>query len=83
MHEPVSGRVLELYTEEPGVQFYSGNFLDGTLGGKGRQFAYRSGLCLEPQHFPDSPNHPHFPTTILRPGQEYATVSVFKFLVEP
>ncbi len=83
VHEPVSGRVLELHTEEPGVQFYSGNFLDGTLGGKGRQFSYRSGFCLEPQHFPDSPNQAHFPNTILRPGQEYATVSLFKFLVEP
>lgn len=82
VHEPVSGRVLELYTEEPGVQFYSGNFLDGTLNGKGQSYAFRSGFCLEPQHFPDSPNQPNFPSTILRPGAEYATVSRFKFSVE-
>lgn len=76
-----SGRVLELHTEEPGVQFYSGNFLDGSLSGKGRTYGFRSGLCLEPQHFPDSPNHPSFPNTILRPGEEYATVSKYKFYV--
>lgn len=80
--EPVSGRVLELWTEEPGVQFYSGNFLDGTLAGKGRTYAYRSGFCLEPQHFPDSPNQPHFPDTILRPGQVYRTESRFRLLVD-
>ncbi|MES2898863.1 MAG: aldose epimerase family protein [Pseudomonadota bacterium] len=80
-HAP-SGRVLELHTEEPGVQFYSGNFLDGSLSGKGRTYGFRSGLCLEPQHFPDSPNQPGFPDTILRPGGEYATVSAFKFSVE-
>ena len=80
--EPVSGRVLELWTEEPGVQFYSGNFLDGTLVGKGKTYAHRSGFCLEPQHFPDSPNQPHFPDTILRPGQVYQTESRFRFLVE-
>ncbi len=80
--EPVSGRVLELYTEEPGVQFYSGNFLDGSNVGKGRSYGFRSGLCLEPQHFPNSPNQPNFPSTILRPGEEYATVSRFKFSVE-
>lgn len=82
VHEPVSGRVLELFTEEPGVQFYSGNFLDGSLEGKGQRYGYRSGFCLEPQHFPDSPNQPLFPNTILRPGEEYATVSRFKFSVE-
>jgi len=80
--EPLSGRVLELWTEEPGVQFYSGNFLDGTLAGKGRTYAHRSGFCLEPQHFPDSPNQPHFPDTILRPGQVYRTESRFRFLVD-
>jgi aldose 1-epimerase len=82
VREPLSGRVLELFTEEPGVQFYSGNFLDGSLSGKGRRYGYRSGLCLEPQHFPDSPNQPSFPNTILRPGEEYATVSKYKFSVE-
>ena len=80
--EPVSGRVLELWTEEPGVQFYSGNFLDGSLSGKGRTYGHRSGLCLEPQHFPDSPNRPQFPDTILRPGEVYRTESRFRFLVE-
>ncbi len=80
--EPVSGRVLELFTEEPGIQFYSGNFLDGTLSGKGTVYGYRSGICLEPQHFPDSPNQPQFPDTILRPGDAYATVSRYIFSAE-
>ncbi|WP_429206425.1 aldose epimerase family protein [Massilia sp. UYP11] len=83
VYEPGSGRVLELWTEEPGVQFYSGNFLDGSLAGKGRTYPHRSGLCLEPQHFPDSPNQPQFPDVILRPGQVYQTESRFRFLVEP
>lgn len=72
--EPVSGRVLELFTLEPGVQFYSGNFLDGAQG-----YAHRSGFCLEPQHFPDSPNQPGFPNTILRPGETYTTESRWRF----
>ena len=80
--EPRSGRRMTVRTTQPGVQFYSGNFLDGTLSGKGRTYGFRSGLCLEPQHFPDSPNQPSFPNTILRPGEEYATVSKFKFYVE-
>ncbi|MEX5748205.1 aldose epimerase family protein [Massilia sp. X63] len=82
VHEPVSGRVLELFTEEPGVQFYSGNFLDGSLAGKGQVYAHRSGFCLEPQHFPDSPNQPQFPNTILRPGEVYRTESRFRFSVD-
>jgi aldose 1-epimerase len=82
VRDPASGRVLELFTEEPGVQFYSGNFLDGSLAGKGRTYAHRSGFCLEPQHFPDSPNQPTFPTTILRPGERYMTESRFKFSME-
>lgn len=82
VHEPVSGRVLELWTQEPGVQFYSGNFLDGSLAGKGRRYGHRSGFCLEPQHFPDSPNRPAFPDVILRPGQVYRTESRFRFLVD-
>lgn len=81
VHEPVSGRVLELFTEEPGIQFYSGNYLDGSLDGKGRNYGPHSGFCLEPQHFPDAPNQPTFPTTILRPGQSYATSTVFRFRV--
>ena len=80
--EPVSGRVLELWTEEPGVQFYSGNFLDGSLKGKGHSYEHRTGFCLEPQHFPDSPNQPQFPNVILRPGQVYETESRFRFSVE-
>jgi len=81
--EPASGRVLELWTQEPGVQFYSGNFLDGTVAGKGgRAYEFRSGFAIEPQHFPDSPNQPDYPGTILRPGEAYQTESRFKFSVE-
>ena len=82
LRDPGSGRVLELWTDQPGVQFYSGNFLDGSLQGKGRSFAYRSGLCLEPQHFPNSPNVASFPTTILRPGHIYHHASRYRFLVD-
>lgn len=82
VRDPQSGRVLELFTEEPGVQFYSGNFLDGSLAGKGRSYPHRSGFCLEPQHFPDSPNQPAFPNTILRPGETYRTASRFRFSVD-
>ncbi|KQQ86916.1 aldose epimerase [Massilia sp. Leaf139] len=82
VREPRSGRVLELFTQEPGVQFYSGNFLDASLAGKGQVYAHRSGFCLEPQHFPDSPNQPAFPNTILRPGEVYATESRFRFSVD-
>ncbi|MDB5754462.1 MAG: galactose-epimerase [Massilia sp.] len=82
VHDPVSGRILELFTEEPGVQFYSGNYLDGSLAGKGRAFEHRAGFCLEPQHFPDSPNQATFPSTILRPGEQYTTESRFRFSVE-
>jgi aldose 1-epimerase len=71
--------VLELFTTEPGVQFYSGNFLDGSLAGKGRAYTHRGGLCLEPQHFPDSPNQPSFPNTILRPGETFVTTSRYRF----
>lgn len=77
--EPGSGRVLEVWSVEPGVQFYSGNFLDGTLEGDGRVYAHRSGFCLEPQHFPDSPNQPDFPSTVLRPGETYETRIVYRF----
>ncbi|HEX8605664.1 MAG TPA: galactose-1-epimerase, partial [Pseudoduganella sp.] len=82
VREPLSGRVLELFTEEPGVQFYSGNFLDGSLSGKGWQFGHREALCLEPQHYPDSPNRPEYPSTILRPGETYSTRSVYRFKVQ-
>ena len=81
--EPASGRTLEVATTEPGIQFYSGNFLDGSLTGKGGvKYARRTGFCLETQHFPDSPNQPAFPSTILRPGQEYRTRTVFTFGVQ-
>jgi len=80
LQEPTTGRVMEVYTTEPGIQFYSGNFLDGTLTGKGgKVYHYRHGLCLETQHFPDSPNHPHFPSTVLRPGETYQTTTIYRF----
>jgi aldose 1-epimerase len=75
---------MEILTTEPGVQFYSGNFLDGTIKGKsGVVYKHRSGLCLETQHFPDSPNQPSFPSTILRPGKEYRSKTVLVFGVRP
>jgi aldose 1-epimerase len=78
--EPKTGRTMEIRTTEPGIQFYSGNFLDGTLTGKqGAKYNHRTGFCLETQHFPDSPNHPKFPSTTLRPGSEYRTTTVFTF----
>ena len=78
LYEPTSGRTLQVGTTEPGLQFYSGNFLDGTLTGKGgRVYKLRNGLCLETQHFPDSPNKSSFPTTVLRPGEKYRTQTVF------
>lgn len=81
VEEQTSGRVLEVFTEEPGVQFYSGNFLDGSLTGKGTTYQRRTGFCLEPQHYPDSPNQPQFPSIVLRPGEEYKTRTVFKLSV--
>jgi aldose 1-epimerase len=77
--EPASGRVLEILTQEPGIQFYSGNFLDGSLNNGDRMFSFRTGFCLEPQHYPDSPNQPDFPSTVLRPGEEYVTRMSFRF----
>jgi aldose 1-epimerase len=82
VREPESGRVLELLTQEPGVQFYSGNFLDGSLHGKGQTYGYRGGFAIEPEHFPDSPNRPDYPSTILRPGEVYETESRFRFSVD-
>jgi aldose 1-epimerase len=79
---PVSGRVLEVLTTEPGVQFYSGNFLNGSEKGKGSVYGYRSGFCLETQHFPDSPNQPAFPSAVLKPGETFASTTVFKFSVK-
>ncbi len=78
--EPTSGRVMEVLTTQPGVQFYTGNFLDGTLHGKGgKVYKQRYALCLETQHFPDSPNKPSFPTTELKPGQTYKQTTVYRF----
>ncbi len=80
---PESGRVLEVSTDQPGIQFYTGNFLDGTVKGKGGvAYGKHAGFCLETQHFPDSPNHPNFPSTILEPGKKYATVTIHKFSVK-
>ncbi|MYM24385.1 galactose-1-epimerase [Duganella sp. FT135W] len=79
--DPSSGRVLEVLSQEPGIQFYSGNFLNESITGKGRIYGYRSGICLEPQHFPDSPNRPDFPSTILRPNEEYTSVMAYRFSV--
>lgn len=79
--EPESGRLMTVHSTEPGVQFYSGNFLDGTLSGRGRVFGKHSGFCLETQHFPDSPNKPHFPSTILRPGGIYQSKTLYTFSV--
>jgi len=81
--DPKSGRTMDVATTEPGLQFYSGNFLDGTIKGKaGHVYAHRSGLCLETQHFPDSPNKPNFPSTILQPGKAYESRTVFTFSVK-
>jgi aldose 1-epimerase len=78
--EPTSGRVLDVSTTEPGMQFYTGNFLDGTLKGKGGHvYSRRTGFCLETQHFPDSPNKPAFPSTILHPGETFSSKTVFAF----
>jgi aldose 1-epimerase len=78
--DPRSGRVLEVLTTEPGVQFYTGNFLDGSLTGKsGKIYGRRHGFCLETQHFPDSPNQPAFPSVILRPGTVWRSTTLFRF----
>lgn len=78
--EPKSGRVMEVFTNEPGVQFYGGNFLDGTSVGKNNKtYDYRGALCLETQHFPNSPNQENFPSTLLEPGQEYTSICIYKF----
>jgi aldose 1-epimerase len=78
--ESRSGRVLEVLTTEPGVQLYSGNFLDGSIVGKsGRPYGKREGFCLETQHYPDSPNQPHFPSVVLHPGETYEQTTVFRF----
>ncbi|MCI0496222.1 galactose mutarotase [candidate division KSB1 bacterium] len=83
LFEATTGRVVEVWTTEPGIQFYSGNFLDGSITGKnGTVYRYRHGLCLETQHYPDSPNQPNFPSTVLNPGEKYQTTTIYKFLVK-
>jgi aldose 1-epimerase len=78
--EPTTGRIMEVWSDEPGLQFYAGNFLDGTITGKGgKVYQRRTGFCLEPQHYPDSPNKPNFPSTVLRPGETYHNTIIYKF----
>jgi len=82
LYDSASGRFMQVFTTEPGIQFYSGNFLDGTLPGKeGRRYVQHAGLCLEAQHYPDSPNRPAFPNTILRPGETYRQTTIYQFSV--
>jgi aldose 1-epimerase len=84
VHEPHSGRFLEVFTDQPGIQFYSGNFLDGNIKGKmGIAYQHRHGFCLETQHFPDSPNKTNFPSTILQPFSEYRTRTIYRFSLRP
>jgi len=84
VYEPTTGRVMQVLTDQPGLQFYSGNFLDGTdIGHEHTPYNYRTAFCLEAQHFPDSPNHPDFPSTILHVGETYKQVTVYKFQVRP
>jgi len=81
--EPESGRILEVWTTEPALQFYRGNFLDGKLTGKaGKPYKHRNGFCLETQHYPDSPNHPVFPSTILKPGKTLESTTEYRFLAK-
>ena len=80
LYDSITGRVMEVFTDEPGMQFYSGNFLDGSISGSnGMIYRKNFGLCLETQHFPDSPNHPEFPNTIIKPGEEYFQKTIYKF----
>ena len=80
--DPASGRVMRVSTTEPGIQFYSGNFLKGQTGKGGKTYAHRSAMCLETQHYPDSVNHPNFPTTIVQPGETYESRTVFTFSID-
>ena len=77
--EPASGRVMEVYTNEPGVQFYGGNFMDNLTGKKGKVYEFRGALCLETQHYPNSPNQENFPSTLLSPGETYNSICIYKF----
>ena len=80
--DPKTGRVMEVFTTQPGVQFYTGNFLDGSIHGIGGVYKHRSALCLETQHYPDSPNHPNFPSTVLRAGQTFHSTTIYRFSTE-
>jgi aldose 1-epimerase len=83
VYEPTTGRVMEVLSTEPGLQFYSGNFLDGKITGKGGwTYQFRNGFCMEPQHYPDSPNQPNFPSVVLKPGQTYHNIIIYRFLVQ-
>jgi aldose 1-epimerase len=80
LFDPRSGIVMNILTDQPGLQFYSGNFLNGTIHGKkGIAYQYRTALCLEAQLFPDSPNHPNFPNAVLKPGQRYQQTTIYQF----
>ena len=80
--EPTTGRVMTVYTTEPGVQLYTGNFIDGSITGKGATYNKHNGFCLETQHYPDSPNQPNFPSIVLKPGEKYTQITIYKFTVE-
>lgn len=83
LYAPQTGIVMDVLTEQPAIQFYGGNFMDGTeIGKSGKPYGFREGLCLETQHYPDSPNHPDFPTTVLRPGETYTHTCIYKFSVK-
>jgi len=82
VYDPGTGRVLEVITDQPGMQLYIGNFLNGSQKGHGgKPYEYRSGFCLESGHFPDSPNHPGFPSTLLNPGEPFKTRTIYRFAV--
>lgn len=84
VYEPTTGRIMKLYTTEPGLQLYTGNFLDGKTKGKhSKRYPHRGGLCLEAQHYPDTPNQPRFPTTLLRPGETYRQTTIYRFTQRP
>jgi aldose 1-epimerase len=83
VYEPVSGRLMTVFTDQPGLQIYTGNFLNGTAIGKhGIPYQFRTGLCLEAQHYPDSPNEPGFPSTVLRPGETYHQTTTYQFSIK-
>ena len=83
LYDPTTGIQMDMYTDQPGMQFYAGNFLDGSfMGKKGVAYPRRSAFCFETQHYPDSPNKPEFPSTTLRPGETYATKTIYKFSVK-